>query len=583
MPRRKPPFDAQSEFLHADKQVELEEQHQMFLNEQYIIDALIRFILGSGGACAQETHQARGEHADSTHTVRGSETQTQDTGGVRQTTIIPVTQQNLFLIQHFCEWREDFLANLSPVRLINKHRPSTLIINHTAIEGCVDLHTKQIKELNISWRGGEQSTSININGDMTEIVQSFRFLCLHMLVEPSGTVIITALVNKAQLYFLRSFNTFCSIKSVRNQRLLGAQLPGRFVSEDYREPHTDELEALFWALTFSLKFKLDYPVRSHNDRFIIYDLQLKWEVKEYIWEKFELFSSEDDINNILENCYTLQCSEGILNVIIHYANVGEKDPKYIMINSWIYKVYPKKLYVFLVGKQLNGTENADKIESVIKSQKKKHSYTDIREGIRNCKEHHEDLYDLYSEYAQYTRETLQGVYTHGRLKPKREAWFTTYFLATVISESIRNYRSFITTLMALDLILRPNPERAEQEIILEKLPMARGGSWVNSDKRGFYGASTALNKKQKRKLEKLIREEEQICKKWLSLRNKSEIDREMLHRLLELVYGKHRLCEEPSLLQEFTVAYIHFKKKINSPISQELLRESFNWSFSLYT
>ncbi|XP_060744982.1 uncharacterized protein LOC132858629 [Tachysurus vachellii] len=376
----------------------------------------------------------------------------------------------------------------------------------------------------------------------------------------------------------------------KNQQNLQEQLgnscpkkPARFVSEDFRKQHTDDIEGFASSFfpndkddkVFIVKYKDVYKCPDMYKHIIIYGLQLEWGGKDYIWKEFKLLSQEDDINFVLVNCYILQSSDDILNLIKHYASVGEKDPKYIMINSWIYKLYPKKLYVFLVGKQLNRTEKADEIRSVIEGQYKKHIYEDIQEGIRSCRKNNKDLNDLCDEYAHYKRDTLQGIYTHGRLDPCKEAWFTTYFIATMISESIRNFRSFITTLMILDMSLSQNPE-----FLLEKLPMARGGSWINSDKRGFYGASTPVHGKKTR-LKKLIEDEEEIFKKWLLHRNKSEIDTETIKRLLELVYGKLRLRTDPSLLETFITNYVHFKKEIKSKIPPELLRGSHGRQISL--
>ncbi|XP_053495180.1 uncharacterized protein LOC128616598 [Ictalurus furcatus] len=366
--------------------------------------------------------------------------------------------------------------------------------------------------------------------------------------------------------------------------------PGRFVSEDFRKTHTDDTEASTWALFNNLKGKesqeLRHPVRLNNDTYIIYHLKLKWGGKRYNWLKFKLFTSEDDINCVLDNCYELKCSEDILNVIVHYASVGENHSKYLMLNGWIYKLYPKKLYVFLVGKQLTRNENADKIKKVIEGQHKKHEYKDIREGISNCKENNQDLYVLYAEYAQYFRETLLGIYTHGTFDPNKEAWFTTYFLATVISESARNFRSFIITLIALDLSQDPETQNKGLEFLLEKLPMAKGGTWINSDRRGFHGASTVQKEEKERrntkkkkkeerkisKLKRLVEKEEEIFKTWLSVSSKTEIDTEMIKRLLKLLYGKLRLNKDPSILETFIINLRDFKKEINSLISPELLR-----------
>ncbi|XP_047672992.1 uncharacterized protein LOC113634787 [Tachysurus fulvidraco] len=361
--------------------------------------------------------------------------------------------------------------------------------------------------------------------------------------------------------------------------------PAQFVYKDFRKEFTDDFEALCWSI-FSpnkydkvsiVKYKDIYKFPDKYKLIIIYDLQLEWghDINAYIWNGFNLLSQEDDINiniKFLDNCYILQSSDDILNLITHYANFGEKDPKYIMINRWIYKLYPNKLYVFLVGKQLDIiTENADEIRSVIENLYKMLTYKNMREKIRSSKGNNKDLNDVYDEYAHYTRDTLQGIYTHRCLDPNKEACFTTYFIATMISESIRNFRSFITTLMILDLNLSQKPEFLE--FLLEKIPMARGGSWINSDKRGFYGASTPVygEKKKLQNLSILIENEDKIFKTWLLHKDKTEIDTEMIICLLELVYGKLRLRTDPSLLETCITNYVHFKEEIKSKISPEIL------------
>lgn len=346
--------------------------------------------------------------------------------------------------------------------------------------------------------------------------------------------------------------------------------PSRFVCEDVRKRRTDDTEALSWALFYPLhgevSQRLKHPHRSNNDQYIIYDLQLYWNGKDYEWSRFELFISKDDKSSVLVNCYELQCGEDVMNVIVHYASVGEKDPKYIMCNGWIYKLYPQKLYMFLVGKQIRSQEDAVQMNSVIEEQYKKYKYADIRDGIRHCKESQ----DVCVEYAQYARDTLQGIDTQGRFNPSKEAWFTTYFLVTMISESARNFRSFIITLMALDLNLNSNSEQTKLKIILEDLPMVRGGTWINTDKRGFHGASTEV-KGKKNKLKNLLDNEEEIFISWLSHSGKAKIDSKMIKHLLQLIYNKHRLNEERKILETFIRNYVYFKKEINSHTSSDLL------------
>lgn len=342
--------------------------------------------------------------------------------------------------------------------------------------------------------------------------------------------------------------------------------PRRFVTKDFRKDLTDYIEALAYA-TFctTLSTKSLEPINldssnNVNSVHIIFDLQLTWDnnMHKYVYEKFELFTSGEDINNILQNCYELKDSKDFVNLIRHYAIVGEQNHEYIMINGWIHKVILRTLYVFLVGKRLSteSTESADEIRTVIEEHHNKYTYSEIKQGI--SREDNPDL-NPWAEYALYFKNTLQGIYTNSNIKPNKEAWFTTYFLATVLSESIRNFRSFPVTLMALDLSKDPE--------ILSKLPMTKGGTWINPDKRGFYGAYTAVKKRPKKKLKNLIIAEEEICIKWLEHSKETEIDEIMICRLLEVLYGRHRLSTEPLILQTFIKRYNHFIEVINSPIT----------------
>lgn len=346
--------------------------------------------------------------------------------------------------------------------------------------------------------------------------------------------------------------------------------PDRFVCKDFRKVHTDDIEALAWVFfnrpEDEASNRLKHAVKT-NSRYIIYELEILWADKEYKWIKNELFHSEDDINGVLKDCYVIQCGEDILNVILHYASVGESHPKYIMINNWIYKLYPNKLYGFLVGKRLRTNEDVDEIITVIEGQYQKNSYKDIREGINECKGINQDLYDHYTDLAQYFRGALQGVYTQEVFPLNKEAWFTTYFFVTVICESIRNFRSLVIMLMASDLSLHQTPEK-RKEILLVKLPMAKGGTWIDTKKRGFHGASIPVRNK-KSKLKKLIEEEDEICKTWLLVHGKTDIDTDMIKRLLLLLYGEPRLSKNTSILETFITNHAQFKKKINcssSPI-----------------
>lgn len=243
--------------------------------------------------------------------------------------------------------------------------------------------------------------------------------------------------------------------------------PNKFVSEGSRQVYTDELEGLAWAFFHHRKnfvkesvLKM-HPVMKNNDKYTINHLKVELvespphqsqvrqnrqiHITEGPWH-----TSEDSVfvNDILNKCYEITSGVDILNLITYYAAFGEKQPTYLMLNDWIYKILEKTMYIFPVGKRLKGKERIEDIQNIIKEQFNKHKYDDIRKGIKNClgAEH---------EYAKYAKASLQGVDTRSNFNPplslNQEAWYSTMFLALVIPESSRNFRSFPITLMAIDI------------------------------------------------------------------------------------------------------------------------------------
>lgn len=88
--------------------------------------------------------------------------------------------------------------------------------------------------------------------------------------------------------------------------------------------------------------------------------------------------------------------------------------------------------------------------------------------FRNVK-NEEEKNQQKQRYAEYVENTFLGEHPDvfkgsltGYKRLSMEAWFTTYFTASVISESARNFRTFPLTLMALDLV-RNNNDNTRQK------------------------------------------------------------------------------------------------------------------------
>ncbi|XP_049336944.1 uncharacterized protein LOC125802883 [Astyanax mexicanus] len=332
--------------------------------------------------------------------------------------------------------------------------------------------------------------------------------------------------------------------------------PKRFVDQVFRKnkQHIDDIEALAWAFfnEQATEYKktlvdiLPKVKKLNNIEYVMYKRNIM--TKEYT-----LLNNKNAILDILDTCYELHSGKDIVNVIKHYAIAGEKYPAYFMQNDWVFQVHPKTLYVYPVGKKLKPNEDAAVIKQSIEQQMGKHQYRQIREGMNNNKK----------AYSKYFLQTLKGTYRRTFLHPYIEAWFGTYLMASVISETIRNFRSFPVTLMALDMSHNPDNNIAErgQEILFDKLPMTKGGTWSDVSKRGFDGVASTTSKWDKLDIGQIVKEEDSICSKWLSSLGQNNVDSEGLKRLFELVHTDVSNAE--TAYKYFKTAYKVFKTAIN--------------------
>ncbi|XP_039659988.1 uncharacterized protein LOC120561099 [Perca fluviatilis] len=276
--------------------------------------------------------------------------------------------------------------------------------------------------------------------------------------------------------------------------------PKRFINQnvyDNFNPNDkkacDELEAMSWG--FFHNENIPSPVKLDFEAHIA-EYYLTKEVKEGEKIKAVQIKDQNEKQVILSKCYQVQSGEDVRNVIRHYAKTGEDEVTYLKVNDWILKINPDNLYVSLVGKRLDNTrgETEEKVKPCIEAQTGKESYKDIRGGIKKelgnsdpkkkFAQYAEDFLYVDEEYSRYTNY----------LPLPTEAWLTTYFTASVISESARNFRTFPLILMALDMVQRDDIIKEKGlNFLWEEHSMAGGGSWIDTSKRGFSGSADYEN------------------------------------------------------------------------------------------
>ncbi|KAK2838176.1 hypothetical protein Q5P01_015388 [Channa striata] len=292
-----------------------------------------------------------------------------------------------------------------------------------------------------------------------------------------------------------------------------------------------ELEALTWAFFHQ---ELDPPTGMKVQN--VKDLEEQY----LIIKETEKASLQDGqgIKKILENCYEIKSGEDVRSIIRHYAKTGEDEATYLMVNDWIYEVDPQNLYVYLVGKKLDNNQRRNKVKECITEQIDKEKYPDMKEHIlnKNIKNPKENMLNLSPSLSV-------------------EAWSTTYFTASVISESARNFRTFPLTLMALDMVGSSDNNVREQGLrfFFEGHPMARGNSWIDPSRRAFGGSATPKDSSKLQKflegqlmehLNKVIENEFKLFDSWLKIKKG-----DVLPRLLESA-EKYKITKRDSIERE---------------------------------
>ncbi|XP_039658367.1 uncharacterized protein LOC120560190 [Perca fluviatilis] len=355
--------------------------------------------------------------------------------------------------------------------------------------------------------------------------------------------------------------------------------PRRFITQNVfgedAEVHKacDELEALSWGFFHNENIPAPEKIKIKNLDLKEYYLSQKKRVKNEKTRQYEETGEVEKINNkqkvkdILSNCYEIKSGEDIRNVIRHYAKTGEDEVTYLKVNDWILEVNPKYLYVAPIGKKLDNNErgNEQQVKKCIEDQIGKESYSKIREGIKTEMGQNDPI----KGYAQYVEGIFCGEPTTPRLPLPTEAWCTTYFTASVISESARNFRTFPLTLMALDMVQSTDNNIKENGLnfLWEEHSMARGGSWIDPSRRGFSGsADYEVSSKSKNyfnpstpeqlmdNLKYLITKEVQLYSRWIQKEGGNNP-----YQILDIAKNKYRITERNSVQD-----YKTFTKKLDN-------------------
>lgn len=169
----------------------------------------------------------------------------------------------------------------------------------------------------------------------------------------------------------------------------------------------------------------------------------------------------------------------IRKVIHDYAVKRENVATFLMVNNWIFRVDPKSLYVTPAGKLLINQQQRQNVVKLINDQDQEgsESYTSIKGRIGNNDK---------SSYYYYVQQIFLGQLVTKPLET--ELFFSTwYFTASNIIEYVRNFRTFTLVLMALDMDKEFVKRRPD--FWFNQHPMARGGSWIDENSRGFSGSA----------------------------------------------------------------------------------------------
>ncbi|XP_078101763.1 uncharacterized protein LOC144514809, partial [Sander vitreus] len=350
--------------------------------------------------------------------------------------------------------------------------------------------------LQVSHTGEKITQEITKDGDIKQWRHKDASKKVVATLDRNGSVIIRSEPgSKGKKIFTAERNFLGNDKKKNNKKIsegntdnreIMEHMPRTFINQNVYEKLKDDekkacnqLEAMSWGL-FNQK-TIPNKIAYENTKGY------------YVFKKLKEVEKVNDkeLADILSNCYEIKSGEDIRNVILYYATTKENKDTYLSVNDWILKVDPKNLYVSLVGKRLD--EKNEDLKKCIAAQIEPQTYIKMRNEIKTITKYSYN----YAKYVEYIfrdknqPEADEAISYQHSLSLSDEAWFTTYFTASVIVESARNFRTFPLILMALEMALEMAESIREtgRKFLLEEHSMASGGTWIDPNKRGFSGAA----------------------------------------------------------------------------------------------
>lgn len=215
---------------------------------------------------------------------------------------------------------------------------------------------------------------------------------------------------------------------------------------------------------------------------------------------------------ILCECYEIKPGKYTVAIINYLAHNNKNKFIYLKWGIWIISIYLKNLYARIFGIEIGDYELHD-IKKFLKSAYKKEHYAEIKAQISNRKQCARLMinmflgkYDLFNAKVS-VKENMSS-----------EAFSILYSVASVICESARNFQNFPLTLMILDMIGIEDTVKTQKGLffLFEKHPMAHGGSWNNTQERGFVTLTDTFEER-----------EDEIISIWRNNRGDEEVIKRM--------------------------------------------------------
>ncbi|XP_035514882.1 uncharacterized protein LOC118326085, partial [Morone saxatilis] len=199
----------------------------------------------------------------------------------------------------------------------------------------------------------------------------------------------------------------------------------------------------------------------------------------------------------------------------------------------------------------------NEIKACIVEQIGKEKYPDMRKQILD-----QNINNPKEQYVKYVKDIFLGEHTTN-LPLSTEAWYTTYFTASVISESARNFRTFPLILMALDMVESSdnNIQSKGLKFLFEEHSMASGGSWIDTNRRGFSGSAKTQGRSMT-KLETIIRKEFELYQSWNQMHGNVDNVQSIMNML-----EKYKLIENDLGRQSTINEYRTFKESSKTSTS----------------